>query len=76
MDNTGYQDLLLHAKVKKENKESQVAIFPITRYDNILNAPKVVSKVDDSHNPSFMLLETETENVDDNIIFDMLNDEW
>ena len=51
-------DLLLHVK-DTNGKES--VILPITRYDNVMNAPKVVSKnssLTDMTGHPFVLLKT------------------
>lgn len=53
-------DLLLHVK-DTNGKES--VILPITRYDNVMNAPKVVSKnspLTDMTGHPFVLLKTDT----------------
>lgn len=72
-----YIDVIMHSKQEVNGDKEEVTAFPITRYDNVLNAPCVKEKdIEGANNPEFMLLITETEVIDDSIIYNMLNIEW
>ena len=62
MDNQ-IRSSLIH--IKDANGE-EIILFPYTRYDNILGAPKVVKNTDDatSIGAPFILVETDTVDVD------------
>lgn len=50
-------DFIMHAKVDDDCTEGmERVLFPFTRYSNILNSPKVVSKTDDAPGAPFALL--------------------
>lgn len=57
----GVFDTVLHVKV---NESDEVVIMPVTRYDAILNAPKVATNISASSGSPFALLATESEIVD------------
>lgn len=61
-------DVLLH---DKDNDRTEVAIFPITRYGNNLNAPNVVSDPENSPGAPFHLLKKDTVDVPIEKIRDM-----
>lgn len=77
---TGYSDLLLWEKEEDQNgKISRRGIFPFTRYPNILNRPRVIteeSSVAVTPNADFHLLTTETEEVDDDTIYNLIGQVW
>lgn len=47
MDETVYSDALMHTKMADG---TVVTMLPITRYNNILSAPKLVSNMDNTGN--------------------------
>ena len=51
-------DTLMHIK---DSDKTERVILPITRYGNVLNAPKVVGDVTTVMGAPFVLLETSTE---------------
>ena len=54
-------DVLLH---NRDTDRTETVILPITRYNNVMNAPKVISDISATNGASFMLLTTETEVLD------------
>lgn len=61
-------DVLLHAK---ESDRSERVIFPITRYDNILSSPKMVSDVETSYGAPFLLLQTDEVEIDEDELYNL-----
>lgn len=53
-------DTLLHIK---ETDRTERVILPITRYENVLSAPTVVTDVDEVYGAPFLILETGEEKV-------------
>lgn len=51
-------DVLLHAK---ESDRTERVILPITRYDNVMSAPQIVTDVDEVYGAPYLLLETQEE---------------
>lgn len=51
-------DVLLH---DKNSDRTERVILPITRYDNVLNAPKIVNNGNSLKGAPFLLLKTGTE---------------
>lgn len=51
-------DVLLHTK---EKADSERVILPITRYKNIMNAPRLVSSSNAAKGAPFVLFETDQE---------------
>ena len=80
LTNIGSSDALLHEIVEKDGEKTQERdIFPITRYANVLNRPKVLEPgalVKNANNPDFLLVATSEEEVDDNMIYDFFNQNW
>lgn len=53
--------------------------FPITRYRNVLNRPRLVTESDNvanMPNGEFMLVTTEVEDVDEEVIFNLYKQTW
>ena len=61
-------DVLLHAK---DSDRSERVIFPITRYDNILSSPKMVSDVETSYGAPFLLLQTDEVEIDEDELYNL-----
>ena len=78
--NIGSSDALLHEIVENNGEKTEErGIFPITRYANVLNRPKVLEPgalVKNANNPDFLLVATSEEEVDDNMIYDFFNQNW
>lgn len=58
-------DILLHSK---DSDRTERVIFPITRYDNIIAAPRFLNlgmDIGDSHSAPFALLQTDTVSIDE-----------
>ena len=53
-------DILLH---DKDSDNTEKVILPITRYDNVLNAPKVVTNCNAVAGAPFVLYSTESESL-------------
>lgn len=72
-----FKDLLLHEITGKSlKKDSERPIFPITRYDNILNKPIVTETMNNMSNPEFMLFVESYEEVPDEEIFELFGTNW
>ena len=63
-------DTLLRAK---DSDGSEIIIFPITRYGDVLNSPKVTSDIDSAHDAPFILLKENTEEVDEEELHELCN---
>jgi hypothetical protein len=53
----GVTDILMHGK---DSDRTERVLMPITRYDNILSSPTVVTEEIETHGAPFHLLEVET----------------
>ena len=80
LSNIGHVDSVLHELIEENgSKEKERILFPFTRYDNILNRPKYLKlgeKIEKSNNPDFLLVATETEEVNDTEIYTLFNQTW
>lgn len=54
-------DVLLH---NRDSDRTEKVILPVTRYKNVMNAPKVINDISSSNGAPFTLLATETEVLD------------
>ena len=77
----GYTDDVIWNKV--EDIDGKVlgkrGIFPFTRYRCILNRPRLIKEGDSitsTPNANFHLLVTDTEEVNDDVIFDLFKQTW
>lgn len=79
-DVVGYSDEMLWGKEEDSNgKIKKRGIFPITRYDNILNRPRTITEdgsIANTPNADFHLVVTETEEVSDDVIFKLFGQTW
>ena len=55
-------DVILHAK---DSDTSERIIFPVTRYDNIISSPKMISDISASHKAPFLLLKETSVDIDE-----------
>lgn len=80
LDVSGYGDTILWGKEEGDNGDiKKMGIFPISRYDNMLNRPRTVdeeSSLAVTPNANFHLVVTETEEVSDDIIFELFGQIW
>ena len=77
LTNVRYTDTFLHEIIEENGEKKRTGIlFPFTRYDNILNRPKVSDNIRASNNPDFLLVPTETVEVDDGEIYKLFGQEW
>lgn len=77
LTNVRYTDTFLHEIIEENGEKKRKGIlFPFTRYDNILNRPKVSDNIRASNNPDFLLVPTETVEVDDGEIYKLFGQEW
>lgn len=75
--NEKYSDVLLHAKrVLEDETEERRVIYPMTRYQDVINAPRVSENILTSNNPPFLLYITSTEEMDNEDIFKLFGTEW
>lgn len=80
LDVTGYGDTFLWGKEEGENGDiKKKGIFPISRYDNMLNRPRVItedSSIAVTPNANFHLAVTDVEEVSDDKIFELFGQIW
>lgn len=80
LDISGYGDTMLWEKEEGENGDiKKMGIFPISRYDNMLNRPRTVTEDSSlalTPNANFHLVVTETEEVTDDEIFKLFGQIW
>lgn len=57
----------------KDTHNTESIIFPITRYANIINSPKVVSNISDAKNAPYILLQTDSIQLTNNEINSLFN---
>lgn len=76
----GLMDSLLWVKAETAVGEIVKYVFyPITRYRNILNRPRVVSETDSvatTPNGDFHLVTTDIEDVDEQVLFELYRQTW
>ena len=66
-------DTLLHSK---DSDKTERIIFPITRYENIIAAPRFLDldkKINQTFSSPFILLQTDTVSMDEDEINEMTN---
>ena len=61
-------DILLRAK---DSDKTERIIFPITRYENILTAPKMTTQVSTSFGAPFLLLKQSSVLVDEDELYEL-----
>lgn len=71
-----YVDTFLYAKDDDSEKKERVLSFPFTRFDNVLNRPRVTENPIEEPNPDFLLVVTETGEMDDSDVFNLIGKEW
>ena len=75
-DFKGYSDIVMHSKELVDGVNEERIVFPITRYDNVLNAPKVTDDPSKAENSEFILMTSEESEVDSNTIYDLIGKRW
>lgn len=68
-ENAVWTDQLMHGKA---DGGEEVILFPITRYENILGSPKIVTDLDAFVGAPFFFYGTDTVEVDDDALDKML----
>ena len=66
-------DVILHSK---DSDKTERIIFPVTRQQNIIGAPTIISldkKINEGHGASFLLLQTDTVSLDENALNEITN---
>lgn len=63
-------DVVLHAK---DSDLTEKVAFPVTRYNNVINSPKIVSGPESTKGAPFLLYEVETEELDTSEIRELIN---
>lgn len=76
MKDCQYDDVLLHFKENDTEDKKDVVGFPITRYDNVLNRPRAVDQPGKAKNSEFALFVCESEEVDDEDMFNLYGTIW
>ena len=77
LKNVRYTDSFLHEIIEENGKKKKGGIlFPFTRYANILNRPLVTDDIKSSKNPDFLLVKTESFDLDDSIVFELFGQQW
>ena len=76
----GYFDHMEWAKMETPDGDIQrFGVFPITRYRNILNRPRIIteeSSMAATTNADFHFLTTEVEEVSDDLVFGWMGQIW
>lgn len=57
----------------KDDHNAESIIFPVTRYANIMNSPKMISNISDAKNAPFVLLQTDSIQLTNNEINSLFN---
>lgn len=77
LKNIRYSDSFLHEIIEENGKKKKGGLlFPFTRYANILNRPIVTNDIKSSKNPEFLLVKTESFELDDSIVFELFGQQW
>lgn len=64
-------DVLLH---NRDSDRTETVILPITRYNNVMNAPQVVDDITTTNGAPFTLLATETVVLDTDELRELIPD--
>ena len=72
----GYSDIILHSKELVDGVDEERIVFPVTRYDNVLNAPKVTDDPLNAENSEFILMASEESEVESNVIYSLIGKRW
>lgn len=67
-----HRDVILHDKIEEDGEIEEGIIYPVTRYDNILNSPKVVFDITSANNPPFLLVVEEESTMEDDEVFNLI----
>lgn len=67
-----HRDVILHDKIEEDGEIKEGIIYPVTRYDNILNSPKVVFDITSANNPPFLLVVSEESTMEDDEVFNLI----
>lgn len=81
---SGYEDVMLWRKEEKKDVNNdtsveRVGVFPIGRYDNILQRPRMLpenTSLMDTPNLNFALVATETEEISDDVVYELFGQIW
>lgn len=81
---SGYEDVMLWRKEEKKDVSGnssveRVGVFPIGRYDNILQRPRLIEEnisLMDTPNLNFALVATAVEEVSDDVIYELFGQIW
>lgn len=57
----------------KDDHNVESIIFPVTRYANVMNSPKVISNISDAKNAPYVLLQTDSVQLTNNEINSLFN---
>lgn len=72
----GYSDILMHSKEVVDGISEERIVFPVTRYDNVLNAPHVSDDPKLSENSEFILLTSEEPLMDSEEVYRLIGKKW
>ena len=77
--NSGYSDVLMHMHdepVEGSEVGRERTGFPITRYDSLLNRPRVIYNAQQMPVSNFHLLATEEGEISDDKVYEMFGQIW
>lgn len=72
----GYSDILMHSKETVNGIDEERIVFPITRYDNVLNAPHLTDDPKKSENSEFILLTTSESELPADDVYNLYGMKW
>ncbi len=80
LDVAGFMDNLLWGKQKNASgNDVKYGVFPITRYRNVLNRPRVIPEEGNiavTPNGDFHLVVTDIEDIDDDAVYALYRQNW
>lgn len=72
----GYSDIIMHSKENVDGSTEERIVFPVTRYDNVLNAPHVSDDPTKSENSEFILMTSEEVEMDSETVYSLIGKRW
>ncbi len=81
---SGYEDVMIWRKEEKKDVNENVSVervgvFPIGRYGNILQRPRILpqgTSIVDTPNVNFAMITSGTEEVSDDVIYELFGQIW
>lgn len=72
----GYSDIVMHSKENVDGISEERIVFPVTRYDNVLNAPHVSDDPAHAENSEFILMTSEEKEMDSDLVYALIGKKW